>query len=131
MIMKQRGFTVIELLALVALLVIIGVVFWTQKTAIETSARDDERKTAINAFYFGLEEVYYPTNKNYPKTLSSSTLPSVNPEQFKDPQGRELGSSNSDYRYEGKNCTGDSCKSYSLRSKLDNEADFVKDSRNN
>lgn len=128
--MKQRGFTVIELLAFVVLLVIIGVVFWTQKTAIETSARDDKRKTAINALYYGLEEVYYPTNKAYPKSLTSSTLSSVDPAQFKDPDGNELGASESDYRYEGKECTNEACKSYELRTKLENEADFVKDSRN-
>lgn len=129
--MKQRGFTVIELLALIVILAIIGTVFWTQKTAIETSARDDQRKTAINAMYYGLEEVYFPTNKNYPKALSSSTLPSVDPAQFKDPEGRELGTSKSDYRYEGKECSGDTCKSYSLRTTLENEADYVKNSRRN
>lgn len=129
--MKQRGFTVIELLALIVILAIIGTVFWTQKTAIETSARDDQRKTAINAMYYSLEEVYYPTHKNYPKTLSSSTLPSVDPAQFKDPAGKELGTSMSDYRYEGKECSGDTCKSYSLRTTLENEADYVKNSRNN
>lgn len=129
--MKQRGFTVIELLALIVLLMIIGSVFWTQKTAIETSARDDARKTAINAMYYGLEEVYYPANKHYPKTLSSATLPSVDPSQFKDPNGKVLGTSESDYRYEGKNCTGDACKSYTLRTTLENEADFVKESRQN
>lgn len=128
--MKQRGFTVIELFALITLLIIIGAVFWTQKTAIETSSRDDTRKTAINAFYYALEEVYYSEHKSYPKTLSSSTLPSVDPEQFKDPNGNELGTAKSDYRYEGKDCKDDSCKSYSLRTKLENEADFVKDSRN-
>ena len=128
--MKQRGFTVIELLALIALLVIVGAVFWTQKTAIETSARDDSRKTSINALYYALEEVYYPANKNYPKTLTASTLPSVDPNVFKDPQGKELGKSDSDFSYEGKECTGDTCKSYSLRTKLQSEADFVKDSRN-
>lgn len=130
MVMKQRGFTVIELLALIALLVIVGAVFWTQKTAIETSARDDSRKTSINALYYALEEVYYPANKNYPKTLTASTLPSVDPNVFKDPQGKELGKSDSDFSYEGKECTGDTCKSYSLRTKLQSEADFVKDSRN-
>ena len=128
--MNQRGFTVIELLALFVLLSIIGVVFWTQKTAIETSARDDSRKTSINALYYALEEVYYPTNKSYPKTLSPSTVPSVDPNLFKDPEDRQLGKSDSDYRYEGKNCTGEACKSYTLRTTLDNEADYVKDSRN-
>jgi len=128
--MKQSGFTVIELLALILLLSIVGVVFWTQKTNIETAARDDDRKTSINAIYYSLEEVYYPANKHYPKTLTSSTLPSVDPALFKDPQGNELGKSESDYRYQGTECSGDACKSYSLRTSLENEADYVKDSRN-
>lgn len=128
--MRQRGFTVIELLALVALLVVIGVVFWTQKTNIETAARDDKRKTSINAMYYGLEEVYYPTNGHYPKVLSSSTLSSVQPDTFKDPNGVEIGKADSDYSYQGKDCTGDQCKRYSLRTTLENEADYVKDSKN-
>jgi type II secretory pathway pseudopilin PulG len=128
--MKQRGFTVIELLALIAILIIVGTVFWTQKTSIETSAHDDKRKTAVNALHYSLEEVYYPANKHYPKTLSASTLPSVDPALFKDPQGVEIGKAESDFAYEGKDCDGDACKSYSLRTKLDNEADYVKDSRN-
>lgn len=128
--MNQRGFTIIELLALFVLLTIIGAVFWSQKTAIETSARDDSRKTSINAMHYALEEVYYPANKHYPKTLSSSTLPSVDPQLFKDPNDVQLGKADSDFRYEGKNCSGDSCKSYTLRTKLDSEADYVKDSRN-
>lgn len=127
--MKQRGFTVIEILALILLLGVIAVVFWTQKTTIETSAKDDARKTAINALYFSLEEVYFPTNKYYPKTLSASTLPSVDPELFKDPQGVSLGEAKSDYSYEGKSCIGERCESYTLRTKLVNEADYVKNSR--
>lgn len=128
--MRQRGFTVIELLALIALLIIVGTVFWTQKTTLETSAKDDTRKTSINAMYYSLEEVYYPVKKSYPKTLSAATLPSVDPALFKDPQGVEIGKAASDFSYEGKECTGETCKSYSLRTKLDNEADYVKDSRN-
>lgn len=128
--MKQRGFTVIELLALFVLLGVIGTVFWSQKSAIETAARDDSRKTSINAMYYALEEVYYPTNKHYPKTVSSATLSSVDPALFKDPNGVEIGKADSNYRYEGKNCSGDNCKSYSLRTVLENEADYVKNSRN-
>lgn len=129
--MKQRGFTVLELLAVIALLLVIGGVFWSQKTNIETAARDDKRKVAINAMYYSLEEVYYPTNKSYPKTLSSSTLPSVDKKLFKDPHGIEIGTASSDYSYEGKNCSGDSCKSYTLNAHLENEADYQKQSRNN
>lgn len=128
--MKQRGFTVIELLSLVLLLVVIGAVFWSQKTNIETAARDDKRKTAINSMYYSLEEVYYPIHKNYPKTLSSATLTSVDPAIFKDPSGKVLGKADSDYRYEGKDCDDSGCKSYILRTKLQNEADYTKNSRN-
>lgn len=128
--MKQRGFTVIELLSLILLLVVIGVVFWSQKTNIETAARDDKRKIAINAMHYSLEEVYYPTHKNYPKTLSAATLTSVDPALFKDPNGKMLGAPDSDYRFEGKNCDSSGCKSYTLRTKLENEADYTKNSRN-
>jgi type II secretory pathway pseudopilin PulG len=128
--MKQRGFTVIELLALFVLIIVIGAVFWTQKTNLETSARDDKRKISINAMYYSLEEVYYPANKHYPKTLSASTLPSVDKALFKDPSGVQIGDAASNYRYEGKACTGEVCKGYSLRSTLENEADYVKTNRN-
>lgn len=129
--MNQRGFTVIELLSLSALLIVIGVVFWTQKNNFEVAARDDKRKVAINAMYYGLEEVFYPAQKYYPKTLSASTLPSVDKNLFKDPSGVTIGTAGSDYRYEATNCDGDECRSYSLRSKLQNEADYIKESRNN
>lgn len=129
--MKQRGFTVIELLAAIVLLMVIAAVFWSQKTNIETAARDDKRKTTVNAIYYSLEEVFYPTNKYYPKTVSSSTLPSVDEELFKDPSGHTIGEANSDYIYEGKNCDDDKCQSYTLRAQLEHEADYVKNSRNN
>lgn len=129
--MKQRGFTIIELLAVIVLFAIVGAVFWSQKTNIETASRDDKRKVAINAMYYSLEEVYYPTNKAYPKTLSSSNLPSVDKNLFKDPNGTTIGKANSEYTYEGKNCTQDACKSYTLSARLEHEADYTKQSRNN
>lgn len=129
--MKQRGFTVIELVAMVTLLIIIGVVFWSQKTNIETAARDDKRKIAINAMYYSLEEVHYATHKSYPKTLSSSVLPSVDKKLFTDPRGNEIGKASSDYSYEGKNCVDNTCKSYTLHAHLEHEADYTKQSKNN
>lgn len=129
--MNQRGFTVLELLGVIVLLLIIGGVFWSQKSNIETATRDDKRKIAINAMYYSLEEVYYATNKSYPKNLSSTTLPSVDKSLFKDPRGVELGKSDSDYSYEGKNCNNTTCKSYTLHARLENEADYEKQSRNN
>lgn len=129
--MKQRGFTVLELLAVIALLLTIAGVAWSQKTNIETAARDDKRKIAINAMHYSLEEVYYAKNKSYPKNLSSTTLPSVDKELFKDPRGVSISDAASDYSYEGKNCSNDVCKSYTLHTHLEHEADYQKQSRNN
>ncbi len=137
----QSGFTVIELVFVVLLLGAASVIFFIQKNNIEVTARDTQRKTAINAMYYGLEEVYYKQHKSYPRTIDATTLPSIDEALFADPTGIKLGQTTvtvndeevaveSDYRYEPTNCTDNSCKSYTLRTSLENEADFVKTSRN-
>ena len=128
-VMKQRGFTVIELVVAIVLLAVIGGVFWYQKNNIEVAGRDDKRKVSINAMYYGLEEVYYKQHGYYPERIEKGTLASVDNALLKDPQGVMIGDAASDYRYEAKNCTDAKCKSYSLRASLENEADFVKNSR--
>jgi hypothetical protein len=80
--------------------------------------------------YYSLEEVFFKTHGYYPRTIDSKTLPSVDPDLFADPQGVKIGESTSNYRYETSNCDGDQCKNYTLRTTLENEADFVKKSRN-
>lgn len=128
---STHGFTVIELIIVVVVLGVASVLFFIQKNNIETVARDDSRKTAINAMYYSLEEVYYQEHKAYPRTIDSKILASVDPELFKDPNGVKIGESESNYRYESYNCDEqDNCKSYTLRTTLENEDDFVKKSRN-
>lgn len=107
-----------------------SVLFFVQKNDIEVSARNEQRKTAINAMYYGLEEVFYKTNSYYPITINESNLPSVDPVLFTDPNDIKVGEADSEYRYEPVNCTDNMCKSYSLRTTLENEANFVKNSRN-
>ena len=128
---SSRGFTVIELLIVVAVLAAASIVFFVQKNNIEVAARDEVRKTSINAMYYGLEEVYYKENGSYPRTISSAILPSVDPALLKDTNGVKIGESASEFRYEPLNCDGDACKSYVLRTTLENEDDYVKKSRNN
>lgn len=128
--MNRKGFTVIELLVLSAVLIVVGVVFWTQKNNIEVANNDDKRKVSVNAMYYSLEEVFYAKNKFYPKNLTASTLPSVDKDLFKDPSGVSIGSAGSDYRYEAIDCNGDACKQYTLRASMQNEADYTKSSRN-
>lgn len=127
---STRGFTVVELLVVILFFSAASIVFFVQKNHVEVAARDDNRKVAINAMYYSLEEVYFVKNKSYPRTINSDTLPSVDPDLFTDPNGVKIGESDSDYRYEGVNCTDNTCKGYTLRTTLENEDDYVKKNRN-
>lgn len=138
--MKQRGFTVIELLVVIAFLIFAGVLFVVQKNNLEVAARDDKRKTAINAMYYGLEESFFKQNGYYPAEINEKNLTTLDSALFTDPNGIELGqttetyndeevSVQSDYRYEPTNCSDNKCKSYSLRADLEAEADYVKKNR--
>lgn len=129
--MNKRGFTVIELLVVTVLFFAVGVLFWIQKSNVEAMARDDKRRMAINAIYHTLEKVHYPTNKSYPKTITATTLPSVDAEMLKDPNGVLIGEKDSNYTYEPLNCNEATCKGYSLRASLEKEADYVKNSQHN
>ena len=128
---KQSGFTVIELLAAIVALAVIGIVFWTQFNNVQVAARDDKRRTAINAMYYDLEDVFYAKNHYYPKTIDDKNLTAMDKALLTDPQGVKIGEADSDYRYEPTDCNGDQCKGYTLRATMENEADFVKTSRNN
>jgi len=128
---STRGFTVIELLIVVVLFATASVVFFVQKNHVEIAARDEARKTSINAIYYSLEEVYFKEHKSYPRTITTDNLPSVDPDHLKDPNGVKIGESTSDFRYEPVNCSGDACKGYTLRTTLENEDDFIKTNRNN
>lgn len=126
-----RGFTIIELLFIIVLLVAASVLFFVQKNNLELSGRDETRKTAINAMYYSIEEVYFKQNGYYPRLITEAVLPSVEPSLFKDPTGVKIGESNSEYRYEAYNCTEDKCKNYTLRTTLENEDDYIKKNRSN
>jgi len=138
--MKQRGFTVIELLIVIAFLIFAGALFFVQKNNLEISTRDDKRKTAINAMYYSLEESFYKQNGYYPMTIDEKNLTTLDKALFTDPSGIKLGqttqkvddeeeSVQSDYRYEPTNCSDNQCKGYSLRADLEGEADYIKKSR--
>ncbi len=126
---SSRGFTVIELIIVIAILGAASIIFFVQKNNVEVAARDQTRKTAINAMHYSLEEVYHEANGSYPRTITSEVLPSVDPDLFKDPFGTKIGESESNYRYEATNCSDNGCQSYELRALLENEDDFIKKNR--
>lgn len=129
--MKQRGFTVIELVVIITLLLGVGTIFWIQKNNIEVANRDDKRRVAINAMYYSLEDVYYKEHKYYPKSIDATVLTSMDGDLFTDPLGYKLGEADSNYRYEPLNCDNDKCAGYTLRALMENEADYIKTSKNN
>lgn len=127
---RAAGFTVIELLVATVFLAVAGVILFGQRQNLVATQRDDARKTAINAMYYSLEEVFYAKNGFYPSKIDESNLSSMDPNLFTDPDGNTINSGSSDYRYEPTNCSLDGkCKSYSLRGLLEKEADYVKKSR--
>lgn len=128
---KKSGFTVIELCAVIIFLIIIGVFFVIQKSELNALTRDLQRKNAINAMYYNLEEVFYKQNNYYPEKISQDNLKAMEPNLFTDPEGINLGEENSDYRYESSNCENGKCKSYKLISNMEKEGEFTKKSRNN
>ncbi len=127
--MKDRGFTVVEVLAFFMLLSVVGVIFLSQKNALDAIHRDRERKTAINEIYYNLEEVVYPTLKGYPSVLSPKQLKTLDSAYLTDPEGYKIGNKDSSYRYEPTGCNGGTlCTGFTLRTELEREADFVKSS---
>lgn len=129
--MKQsKGFTVIELIVVILFLIAATVILFIQKNNLNATQRDSQRKTAINAMYYNLEEVFYEKNGYYPASIDSKTLRAMDPNLFTDPDGFKLGDPSSSYRYEGTNCTNQQCKAYTLRADLEKEADYIKNNRN-
>jgi len=126
---RSQGFTVIEVIVVTLFLGVATTVLFMQKNNLAATTRDDQRKTAINAMYYSLEEVYFQKNKNYPVEITDKTVTAIDPTLLTDPNGKKIGDKDSNYRYEGINCTNDSCKGYTLRADLEKEADFIKTNR--
>lgn len=126
----KKGFTVIELLVVIVALGVGGWLFFHEKAQANDIRDDAARKTAINAMYYNLEEVYYPTHQYYPSSIDSKTLRAMDPRLFTDPNGVTLGDGSSNYRYDATGCgTSGHCTGYTLRSTMKREADYIKKNR--
>lgn len=126
---RTQGFTVIELIVVILFLASATVLLFMQRNSLVATDRDKQRKTAINAMYYNLEEVFFAKNGYYPATVDSKKLTAMDPDLFKDPDGKALGTSESDYRYDGVSCDNDKCQGYTLRADLEKEDDYVKTNR--
>lgn len=126
---RSHGFTVIEIIVVILFLSVATILLLIQKNNLAATQRDDQRKTAINAMYYNLEEVFFEANGYYPAKIDSKTLRAMDPELFTDPTGIKLNEQDSDYRYTGNNCDNDKCKGYVLSSELEKEATYTKKNR--
>jgi len=128
--MKHKGFTVVELLIVIVILGVGGWLFFSEKARIDAMQRDGQRKTAINAVYYNLEEVFYTKNNYYPSSIDSKVLRAMDPALFTDPNNVKLGESSSNYHYDPTGCgTDGKCTGYTLRSSMEREADYTKTNR--
>ena len=53
--------------------------------------RDEQRKEALNAMYYALEEGFHAKNGYYPEKISEENLKVMDPSLFTDPNGVNLG----------------------------------------
>lgn len=141
---KQAGFTAIELIVAFIVLALLAVFFVIQRNDLETASRDQTRKTAINAMYYDLVEVYYKQNKYYPQTISRSNLKAVDPILFTDPDGFTLNGNectytdwddkqatdgDCNYHYAPTECNADGhCQKFKLSSDMEAEESYSKSS---
>lgn len=124
----KKGFTLIEVMIVGAFAALLVVLFFIQKANVDAMNRDDDRKVAINAMYYALEEYYAPAhNGYYPAELSEDILPVIDPQLFTDPFGTNLGTDGSSYSYEAANCNANNeCSEYTLRAQLEKEDVYIK-----
>ena len=126
---SKSGFTILELVIVIAVAAFAVVLFFTQKNNVDAMNRDKDRKTAINAMYYALEEGFFAKNGYYPETISEENLTVIDPQLFTDPSGIVLGQPGCTYIYEAADCVDGECKEYTLRAHLEKEEDFIKRNR--
>lgn len=127
---RSQGFTVIEIIVAIVFIGVAATLLIIQRNGLEATQRDNQRKTAINAMYYNLEEVFYEKNGYYPSKIDSKTLRAMDPTLFTDPFGIKMNETGSGYHYTSTNCANNQCKSYKLSADLEKEATYTKTNRN-
>ncbi len=127
---RKSGFTILEISIVAFFATLLVILFFVQKANIDAMERDEDRKTAINAMYYALEEGYYPTHGYYPESISEDNLKMIDPALWTDPLGYNLGAELSSYFYEPADCVEGKCKEYTLKAVLEKEDIYIKRNRN-
>lgn len=126
---RLEGFTVIEVLIFFVVLATLAIFFVIQKTDLDSSYADRDRKATVNAIYYNLTEVYKPSHGYYPEKITDNTLTGIDQEILTDALGYTINDPESNYSYEGLDCNSKGrCKDFILIADLDKEADYEKSS---
>ncbi len=126
---SESGFTVIEFLVLVLILLTVGFLGLTSLRANRAENRDNTRKSDINALDFQLE-AFYEKNNYYPSVVDATTLAGVDENSLNDPFNKKVGETGSQYVYQPYSCAQTKCKSFKLSSDLEREDVYIKESLN-
>ncbi len=149
----QAGFTIIELLIVIAIIGILATLVLTNFQGAQAKGRDTVRKNDINSLYQKLEE-YHNEKGGYPDgTLVASLFPGIDAGALTDAEGTTIASSfatgtttpnptvgnTGEYAYAAFDCTaatsqspvGFSCTKYILRTYLERESVLTKSGLNN
>ena len=126
----KRGFTVLEIIIVAVFASLLLILFFVQKANIDAMERDEDRKIAINAIYYALEEDFYAEHGYYPEKISEDNIKVIDPALWTDPSGNNLGDLGSSYSYEPANCKNGKCKEYTLKAELEKEDAYIKYNRN-
>ncbi|MBR2709493.1 type II secretion system protein [Candidatus Saccharibacteria bacterium] len=127
---SKKGFTLLELCIVGVFSALLVILFFVQKSNIDAMERDEDRKTAINAMYYALEESFYKENGYYPETIGEANIKVIDPALWTDPMGINLGVEGSSYSYQPANCENGKCKEYTLKATLEKEDTYIKSNRN-
>ena len=82
----QKGFTIIELLIVIAIIAILALLVLNNFQGAQAKARDQQRTTDINNIHGKLEE-FYNENNAYPSTFTAATFPGIDEASLTDPTG--------------------------------------------
>lgn len=132
----QSGFTIIELLIVIAIIAILALLVLNNFQGAQAKARDTQRRTDVNNVHAKLEE-FYNENGGYPnENLSITILPGMDAGSLQDADGAAMGydfstgaatansteNAGNEYQYAGYNCTAATstalpavCAKYTLR----------------
>ena len=128
---NKKGLTIIELVIVAVFASLLFILFFVQKTNLDAMERDEDRKIAINAMYYALEESFYKDHGYYPSEISEENITVIDPALWTDPNGFNLGDPLGSYFYEPADCDAKNhCKKYILKANLEKEDTYIKVNRN-